>query len=131
MERAPPMSTSYKLSIAAIVLLLVAIVFSGAFYQWFTGGTEIVKITGTERINKGEDSYYLIYAKKEGGGPMELKNTDAWLSCKCDSSTLYNEFQGNVGSCYKVDYYGWRIGCSSTYPNATDYIKVDCPDSLK
>jgi len=101
--------TQNKIIGVAVVIFLVIVMFKPVCY-WTSAEDETITIKKTERINKDDDSHYLVFAE-EG----TYKNVDSWLFLKFNSSDV----QGNLeaGKTYKVKVAGWRIPLFSSYEN--------------
>tara|TARA_R100000656_G_scaffold104176_1_gene76241 strand:+ start:276503 stop:276895 length:393 start_codon:yes stop_codon:yes gene_type:complete len=88
--------------------------------------TLTVQVTDKERIVEGSgnsvSSRYLIFTDRE-----VFENTDSLLEMKFSSSDLQGRL--NVGSCYEIVVYGWRMPLVSSYRNVSDAFEVECPDA--
>lgn len=82
----------------------------------------VATVTKQERINAGEESYYLIFAQDDKGNYYEFKNEDNLFRLKFDSSRLYNEI--TVGETYDFTVVGYRITAFSCYENIIKVEKV-------
>ena len=69
-----------------------------------------VTINLKERVNKNDDSYYLVFAENE-----TFKNTDSFMFLKFNSSDLQGQLR--LDSTYKLKVVGWRIKFLSKYRN--------------
>jgi len=74
-----------------------------------------ITVTKTERVNKGDDSKYLVFTDTE-----TFENTDSWLFWKLDSSDLHGHMKPN--NTYSVKVAGWRWKMFSSYRNII-YVK--------
>lgn len=92
---------------ATLVLLLIGIYF---FMIYSSIDNIKIKVKDKERINKRQDSYYLIFTENE-----VFKNEDSLLFFKFDSSDVYNSLEIGNEYCVQVNWY--RFPCLSMYRN--------------
>lgn len=78
-----------------------------------------VKIEEKERINKRDESYYLIFTDKG-----VFKNDDNWFFFKFNSSDIYGKI--HVGKCYSLKKRFWRIRIFSMYENIMKAREINC-----
>lgn len=116
---------------------LVAVVAAGSCgamtCQHWDRETYRVKVTGTERVNKGNDSKYVIFAKDVNSGEdLAFENTDSWMEClfgrcKFDSSNIQSQAKAaeKEGTVVDIKTYGWRMPFFSAYENVIEIKKVD------
>ena len=110
------------------VWLIVAIIILGfgvqCGYLYGTRSTIVAKVRKTEvkRQDRGKKSkdVYLVYTDKG-----VFRNEDSWAVFKCNSSDVYNQLE--VGKCYKMTVYGFRIHCNSSYKNIVKVKPATCP----
>lgn len=69
-----------------------------------------INVTGKERVNSEDDSYYLIFTS-DG----VYKNEDSLIHMKFDSSDLYGKLK--VGDTYKCKTNWFRVNFLSMYKN--------------
>ncbi|MFI6497134.1 hypothetical protein [Nonomuraea typhae] len=94
------------LVLGALIFLVVGL------FKLSTARVETITIEDKERVcDSSKSCRYLIWDRD--GDVYE--NTDAWLSLKFDSSTLYGELK--EGRTYRVKVNGWRVPATSSYPN--------------
>ena len=115
---------------------LVAVVAAGACgvttCQHWDRETYKVQVTGTERVNKDDESKYIVFAKDVNTGQdLAFENTDSWLECffgrcKFDASNLQSQIKAaeKDGSTVEIKTYGWRIPFFSMYENVVSVKKV-------
>ncbi len=99
--------------ILGIFLLLIV----GTIYLSYDSVDEIrITIKNKERINKGTDSYYLIFTENE-----VFQNKDSLLFMKFDSSDVYNNL--DIGETYQVKVNWYRINFLSEYRNILEILE--------
>ncbi len=98
-------------------LILIALCFTNAPYQWATQRTidDVLvkdKQVTTQSYGKQDKvgSTYLIFTDQG-----VFRNDDAGWFLKYDSSDIYGNL--DVGKHYRFKVYGWRIPIVSMYPN--------------
>ena len=103
--------------IAIPLLILVALMFTNAPYQWVTQRSiddVLIKdkqiSTESVRTTNKVASTYLIFTDHG-----VFRNDDAGWFLKYNSSDLYGNL--DVGQHYRFKVYGWRIPILSMYPN--------------
>lgn len=85
----------------------------------FITETVEVKVTGKERHNTSQSSYYLVYTDKT---TYTLK--DSVFDLNFDTSDDYGKL--NVDSCYELYVRGLRVPILSMYQNIGDITPVNC-----
>lgn len=85
----------------------------------FITETAEVKVTGKERHNTSQSSYYLVYTDKT---TYTLK--DSVFDFNFDTSDDYGKLE--VGSCYELYVRGIRIPFLSMYQNIGDITSASC-----
>ncbi|MGR6915379.1 hypothetical protein ACU635_14135 [[Actinomadura] parvosata] len=92
--------------LGALIILVIGLV------KLSTARVETITVKDKERVcDTSESCRYLVWDRD--GDVYE--NTDAWLSFKFNSSTLYGELE--EGHTYRVKVNGWRVPVTSSYPN--------------
>jgi hypothetical protein len=101
-----------------ILLLIGVLVVIGIYPTCYYLSSETITITinKTERVNKGDDSKYLVFTDEE-----TFENTDSYLSWKFDSSDVHGHLK--EGQTYKVKVRGWRWKMFSSYRNIVELIE--------
>ena len=89
----------------------------------FNDHSEVITITDKERINKNDDSKYIVWGKDENGTVHTFENTDSLLRWKWNSSDVQGEIQ--EGKTYKLNLIGYRFGPFSKYENIISYEPVE------
>jgi hypothetical protein len=85
-------------------------------YLWaLNGHTYTITVRNKERIVKGENSYYLIFAEDSDGNLYEFRIEDIIWRGFFKSSSLYNKFE--EGKTYEINVVGYRVGSLSEYEN--------------
>ena len=94
--------------ITAVIILMSFLVYPLALFS----SSDIVEdcVTKTERINKSNESYYLVFAENE-----VYKNEDSFIRFKFNSSDFYRDIKEE--ECYEFTVQGWRIPFLSMYRN--------------
>lgn len=80
------------------------------------------QVTEKESIAKGSEGM-MVYVKK-GEDYREFENDNNYLLLKFDSRNLQNRLE--VGKCFNVTAYGWRVGFLGMYENIRKIEPVDC-----
>ncbi len=112
-------------------LIIIALMFTNAPYQWLTQRSidnVLVKdkqIT-TESAKKGDkvQSTYLIFTDHG-----VFRNDDAGWFVKYNSSDVYGNL--DIGKRYRFKVYGWRIPIFSMYPNLVRAEEVKAGEGEK
>ncbi|MDI6737446.1 MAG: DUF1523 family protein [Nanoarchaeota archaeon] len=116
---------------------LVAVVAAGACgavtCKHWDRETYRVKVTGAERVNKGDDSKYIVFAEDVNTGEaMAFENTDSSMECffgrcKWDSSNIQSKANAakNENAVVDIKTYGWRVPFLSWYENIVSIEKVE------
>lgn len=80
-------------------------------YPWTTASTKIVKITEktVKQIGGDDEQSYLI-----GTDQGSFKIEDNWQHLQWSSFDLFSKLE--KGQTYKISYYGWRFGWTSSFP---------------
>lgn len=108
---------SRYIGVAVLFVLLLAIGIP-ACQNYLEVETTVATVTHRERVcdsnsEGGSTCRYLVYTDE---GTFQL--TDSLYVGRFNSSDTYGRIK--VGEEYRIDHYGWRIGCSSSYPNIKD-----------
>ncbi|MEQ4717869.1 hypothetical protein [Nonomuraea sp. B19D2] len=93
-----------------VVLVLVALIIG--VIKLSTGRIETITVADKGRVCDNSGSCRYLVWDRDGD---VYENTDAWLSLKFSSSTLYGELK--EGRTYRVKVNGWRVPVTSSYPN--------------
>jgi hypothetical protein len=102
--------------VVAIVLIVVVVCVSLWDCLWaLNDHSYIITVRDKERIAKGENSYYLIFAEDSDGNLYEFRIEDIIWRGFFKSSSLYNQFE--VGKTYEINVVGYRVGFLSEYEN--------------
>ena len=108
-----------KIGFAKIIIVFVILTFIiGAFSSvWlsFNDHEYTVTVTGKERINKDDDSKYLIFGEDKDGVVRVFENTDTTLRLKFNSSDIYGKIK--EGETYTFVVTGVRIPVFDEYEN--------------
>lgn len=80
-----------------------------------TQETITITVSEKERVQKGEDSKYLVWTTKANGEEEVFENTDSYWFLKFDSSDVQGALK--KGGTYKVDVAGLRLPFFSAYRN--------------
>lgn len=99
--------------IFAIFIFIVAIGYSFIFS--FNDHSYTVTVTDKERVNKQNESKYLIFGEDENGDVYVFENTDSLLRLKFNSSDIYGKIK--EGDTYTFTVIGLRIPILSKYEN--------------
>ncbi|TMR92854.1 hypothetical protein [Nonomuraea basaltis] len=94
------------LVLGGLILLVVALI------KLSTARVETITVKDKERVCDSSNSCRYLVWDRDGD---VYENTDAWLSLKFDSSTLYGQLE--EGHTYHVKVNGWRVPATSSYPN--------------
>lgn len=117
-----------KLGFGAVVLIVALSFVIPAAGGYYKQRTVTATVTDKERVCDSatsdgsggfdQDCYYLIFT--DNG---TFKVTDSLIIGRFDSSDVYGRFRRDRTYRFKV--YGWRFGCTSSYPNvATNPVEV-------
>lgn len=106
-----------RVIMALVIIGLIAVLSIGTS---FNDHTYTITVTDKERINKNDDSYYLIFTEKQDGDTLVLKNEDNLFRGKFNSSDVYAQM--DVGCAYEVTVVGFRFPLISMYENI---IKIE------
>ncbi len=89
----------------------------------FNDHTETITITEKERINKDDESKYIVWGEDENGEIHTFENTDVTIRLKWNSSDI----QGGLkeGETYKLKLIGYRFRPLSWYENILSYEHVE------
>lgn len=108
-----------KFGFVKIVMLLIILIFiatiTSSIWLNFNDHTCTVTVTGKERINKDDDSKYLIFGEDENGNVHVFENTDTLLRFKFNSSDIYGKIK--EGETYTFVVTGLRIPVLDEYEN--------------
>jgi hypothetical protein len=108
-----------------VVILLFVLIFASAIVveikTSFNDHTYIVTVTDKERINKSDDSYYLVYTKDESGNVHVFENEDIMVRMKFNSSDVQGQLE--EGQTYVFTVVGYRIPIFSWYENIIEVEK--------
>ena len=110
--------TRFRLFIAFAIIMTILILAIYPTTYILSQEDVTITIVKTERITKGDDSYYLIYTKDE-----TFKEEDDLLFLKFNSSDIYGKLL--VGETYNVSVAGFRIPFLSSYRNIVGINKVE------
>lgn len=100
-----------KLTVAAVVFLIVAFLTSTVWLHFATMTTVTAEIIKTERvIGADKSSKYLVFAKDE-----TFENVDSWLALKFNSSDVYGRIAS--GQTCELVVTGFRMPIFSMYRN--------------
>lgn len=104
--------------ILLFLLVLVLAIGGCGMYQYGTVEDGVnITVTEKERVNKYEDSKYLVFTDSE-----TFQNSDAIFHGKFNSSDLYGQLK--VGQTYKAKVFGWRVPFLSMYRNIVSAEQV-------
>ncbi|MFC7582480.1 hypothetical protein ACFQYP_00725 [Nonomuraea antimicrobica] len=92
--------------VGALVVLVIGL------FKLATARVETITVADRERVCDSSTSCRYLVWDRDGD---VYENTDAWLSLKFSSSTLYGELK--EGHTYRVRVNGWRVPVTSSYPN--------------
>ena len=92
------------------IILIVALIGMMVILSYSSVDHTTIKVKDKERINNGEDSYYLIFTDDE-----VFKNKDSFLHMKFGSSDIYSKLE--VGKTYRVKVNWFRVPFFSMYRN--------------
>lgn len=106
----------------AFTLILLVIILAFNFFRLSSRTTETCTIESKERtvqVQDGNSSQQkLVYTSC---GVFEVQ--DSFLLLKFNSADTYGYLK--EGQTYELDYYGWRIGLFSFFPNIVGATPVD------
>lgn len=111
----------------AVPAILIGYVLCLSVSGNFNTHTAVMTVTGKERVNKDDTSYYLVFGKDMDGKTVVYKNTDNILRGKWNSSEMQGELE--VGSTYQVNLVGYRVPLLSWYENIIEAEKVEVKES--
>lgn len=116
-----------KKNVYIVTVLFVVAVFAifgfSTYVVGFNDHTATITVTDKERINKDNDSYYLVFGEDENGNGVVYKNVDAIIRGKWDSSTMQANLK--IGETYEVVLVGYRIPLFSSYENIISVKEID------
>lgn len=113
-----------KFRLVLVVYCIFLIVLFGALigipgYFWVKGNfnrqTAVITVTEKERVNKSDDSYYLVFGKDKNGNTVVYKNSDDLFRMKFNSSDIQAQLE--IGNTYEVQLVGLRVPFFSMYEN--------------
>ena len=110
-----------KVSIIVLFFVL-SLTFTSCGYMNQT--SEKATVTGKERINKSESSYYLIFTNKG-----TYKITDQVFYGKFNSSDMYGKII--INNTYIFELGGYRMPLFSQYQNIKSFVLVTKKETLK
>jgi hypothetical protein len=100
--------------VLGVIILVVGFIIFAYPIAYLSSCTQTTfTVESKERINKNNDSYYLVFTDKE-----VFKNEDSILKWKWNSSDVYGELK--QGQKYTCEVCGWRIRFLSMYRNITN-----------
>lgn len=111
----------------AVPAILIGYVLCLSVSGNFNTHTAVMTVTGKERVNKDDTSYYLVFGKDMDGKTVVYKNTDNILRGKWNSSEMQGELE--VGSTYQVNLVGYRVPLLSWYENIIKAEEVEVKES--
>lgn len=116
--------------LVAIVLALAGLI--GWHFEYGTQQTLTFKVTGLDDQGSYQGHKYLVTTTEVGGdnpGRIEvLKDTDAWLHGKHDSSDVWARFvNAGAGAVWRCPVYGYRLFLTSSYRNILDGCTLISP----
>jgi len=104
-----------KVVIALVIIAVIIFGIGGCCYS-FNDSTYTITVTDKERVNKGDDSKYLVYCDVvDGDKDIVFENTDNFLRGKFNSSNIQAHLK--VGKTYEVTVVGFRFPIFSAYQN--------------
>lgn len=114
----PRRSGTMKAGIAGVVMVVVALFVAIPACQSYTKRREVVAVvTDKERVcessTDGTGSQTCRYLVYTDAGTFRL--TDSILIGRFDTSDVYGRIRRDRR--YRMTVYGWRFGCTSSYPN--------------
>lgn len=99
---------------AAMLLVLILAVAIPAMSGYYEVTSTTTVVNSHERVcSSSGDSTECKYLVFTDAGTFEL--TDSLYLGRWNSSDMYGRIKD--GQTYKIDHYGWRFGCASSYPN--------------
>ncbi len=108
-----------KIGFTKVVIILTILIFvigiSSSVWLSFNDHEYTVTVTDKERINKDDDSKYLIFGEDENGIVHVFENTDTTLRFKFNSSDIYGKVK--EGETYTFVVVGIRIPIFDEYEN--------------
>ena len=102
----------------SILLIITLSIIAYLTFPYYMTKSTVVHINKTERIVKGDESYYLIFTDQG-----VFKNEDDWRLFKFNSSDYYAQL--NQDKKVILYHYGFRINLLSWYPNIRKYQIVE------
>lgn len=112
-------------SVIFALSFLVLLIFVPIFALYSSVDKYEVKIEHKERVNKSEDSYYLVFTEDE----KVFKNDDNLFLWKFNSSDVHAQL--HLDSTYLITTYGWRVPFFSMYENITEVKPIPKVDSTE
>lgn len=112
-------------SIGIVGSLIAVALLIGVQYAWIASTSDTYRayqVTEKESIAKGSEGM-MVYVKK-GEDYREFENDNNYLLLKFDSRNLQNRME--VGKCFDITAYGWRVGFLGMYENIQKIEPVDC-----
>ena len=104
-----------RFAVITIIAVIIALCFVGSCVGSFNDNEYTVTVTDKERVNKGDDSKYLVYGDDNEGNSLVFENTDCMLRGKWNSSNIQGSIK--VGNTYTFTVVGYRIPIFSSYQN--------------
>lgn len=99
--------------ILGLIAFFILIVIVGCNH--FNRNSYNITVTDKDRIIKGDDSYYVVFADLQNGQNKVFKNEDTLIEGKWNSSDIQGKLK--VGEKYKIFVYGYRFPFLSMYEN--------------
>lgn len=113
---------SHKLFMIGGIVLFIIVGLVTTIPFSFNDHKYTIKITDKERINKDDESKYLIFGENETEQGLVFENTDSLLRVKFNSSNIYSKLK--VGNTYEITVVGYRVPFMSWYENIIDVQEV-------
>jgi hypothetical protein len=101
--------------IAALIVGCRAFNFNDTVYKNVT-------ITEKYRVNKNNDSYWIVLGENPDNGDLEFKIEDNMLRGQFNATSVFNKLK--IGKTYNLTVIGFRSGLLSEYPNIINYEEV-------
>ena len=120
-SRTPRRRSRMGFSATVVLVLLAAVVGFGYQFSWHSQtGTDTCTVTDKTATSKPKNggTDYRIYTKECG---VFSTGDDIFLG-KFNSADSYSGLA--VGHTYRINYVGWRMPLTSTFPNIKDYSEV-------
>lgn len=103
--------------IGLIVLLLLSTIVLSIACAFHNVPGQTFTVTGKERVQKNDDSKYLVFTDQ-----TTYEVTDSWIHGRWSSSDVYGKLV--VGKTYTATLQGYRIPFFSMYPNIIEPKEV-------